>query len=150
MENLDLLNNDLQVSPLSQNFLNESARWAKFLSIIGFIFCGILAIASFFAPAIYNKTQAFRDMDPSVATTVSTIIVVLYLAFAVLLFFPCLYLNRFSIKLRSALTSVNQENFEESFKNLKSLFKFYGIFTIVLLSFYILVFVIVMVAAAMR
>jgi hypothetical protein len=150
MENLDLLNNDLQVSPLSQKFLNESARWAKFLSIIGFVFCGILAIASFFAPSIYNKTQAFRDMDPSVSGSISTVIVILYLAFAVLLFFPCLYLNRFSVKMRTALTSIDQEDFEESFKNLKSLFKFYGIFAIILLSFYVLVFVIVMLAAAMR
>jgi len=150
MENSDLLNNDLQVSPLSQSFLHETARWGKFLSIIGFIFSGMLAIGSFFAPALYSKTTAFSELDPSVTTAISTTIVVVYLAFAILLFFPCLYLNRFSVKMRTALSSMNQENLEESFQNLKSLFKFYGIFTIIILSFYILVFAIAILVAVMR
>jgi hypothetical protein len=68
----------------------------------------------------------------------------------VLLFFPCLYLNKFSVKMKTALNSINQEDFEDSFKNLKSLFKFYGILSIILLSFYALVFLIVMLTVAMR
>ena len=77
-------------------------------------------------------------------------ITIVYLAIAVLLFFPCLYLNKFSVKMKTALNSINQEDFEDSFKNLKSLFKFYGILSIILLSFYALVFLIVMLTVAMR
>jgi hypothetical protein len=150
MENSDLLNDDLQLSPLSQNFLIEAARWGKFLSVVGFIFCGILAFASFFAPAIYNKTAAFRDSDALMSGVMSTVIIIVYLGFAVLLFFPCWFLNKFSVKMKTALNSMSQENFDESFKNLKSLFKFYGIFTIVILSFYILIFAIVILGIAMR
>jgi hypothetical protein len=46
--------------------------------------------------------------------------------------------------------SVSQENFDESLMNLKSMFKFYGILTIILFSFYALVFVIAMIALAMK
>jgi hypothetical protein len=150
MGNLDLLNNDLQVSPVSQNFLNETAKWGKFLSIIGFIFSGILAIAAFFAPALYSRLPAFSELSTAMTGTVAATITLLYLAFAVILFFPCFYLNRFSVKMRIALQSVNQESFENSLKNLKSLLKFYGIFTIIVLSFYVLIFIFAMLGLAMK
>lgn len=150
MESSDLLNNDLQVTPLSQNFLSEAAKWGKFLSIIGFIFCGLLAILAFFMPAIYSKMAAFSQLSSGMVGAAGIMITIIYLAFALLLFFPCLYLNKFSTKMRVALTSVSQENFEDSFKNLKSLLKFYGILAIVILSFYILVFLIGILGVAMR
>lgn len=150
MENFDLLNNDLQVSPASQSFLSEASKWGKFLSTIGFIFCGFLIVMSFLAPALYSKLSAFSELTGSMAETASTIITIIYIGFAIILFFPCLYLNKFSSKMRLALSSVNQENFEESLKNLKSLFKFYGIFTIIILSFYVLIFIVATLGVAMR
>lgn len=150
MENMDLLNNDLQISPTSQSFLNEAAKWGKFLSIIGFIFCGFLIIASFFVPAFYLKLATFNGMSSEMIGTLTTIITIIYVILAVILFFPCYYLNKFSVKMKLALSSISQENFEESLKNLKSLLKFYGIFTIIILSFYVLVFIIAALGAALK
>lgn len=150
MENLDLLSNDLQVSPVTQGFLSEAAKWGKFLSIIGFIFCGFIAIAAFFVPAIYSSLPAFRELSSGIATAIATLITVVYLALAALLLFPCLYLYKFSVKMRLALNSVNQDKFEDSLKNLKSLLKFYGIFTIIMLSFYALAFIFIMIGVAMK
>lgn len=150
MQNFDLLNDDLHVTPASHTFLNESARWGKFLSIVGFILCGLMAIAAFFAPSLYMKLSTFNDMSPANPRATAIFITAIYLAFAVLLFFPCFYLNKFSVKMQAALNSVSQENFDESFKNLKSLFKFYGIFAIILLSFYALAFLVAMLGVAMQ
>lgn len=150
MENLDLLNNDLQISPASQNFLNEAAKWGKFLSIIGFIFCGILIIVAFFIPAIYLKLATSNGLSSEMAGTLTTAITVVYLVLAVILFFPCYYLNKFSVKMRLALNAASQENFEDSLKNLKSLFKFYGIFTIIILSIYVLIFILATLGVAIR
>ena len=150
MENIDLLNNDLQISPASQIFLKEAAKWGKFLSIIGFIFCGILLIAAFFIPAIYLKLATFNGLSSEMIGTITTVITIVYLIMAVILFFPCYYLNKFSVKMRLALNSVSQENFEDSLKNLKSLLKFYGIFTIIILSIYVLIFILAMLGVAMR
>ncbi|MEO8721447.1 MAG: DUF5362 family protein [Ginsengibacter sp.] len=150
MENLDLLNNDLQVTSLSQNFLSEAAKWGKFLSVIGFIFCGFLAIAAFFMPALYSRLTTFNQLPSDVVGATATLITVLYLVFAAVLFFPCFYLNKFSLKMKAALGSLSQEDFDESFKNLKSLLKFYGIFTIIILSFYVLVFIVAMLGLAMK
>lgn len=148
MEHLDLLNNDLQVSSASQSFLGEAAKWGKFLSIVGFIFCGVLAIASFFAPRLYSSMAAYQSLPSGMARVISGVITLIYLCFAVVLFFPSLYLNKFSSRMKIALSSMNQENFDESLRNLKSLLKFYGIFTIIMLSFYVLAFIVSMLGLA--
>ena len=149
MEHLDLLNNDLQVSTTPQSFLSEAAKWGKFLSVVGFIFCGLLVVASFFAPRLYSNMAAYQSLSPGMARAASVVITLLYLCFAVVLFFPSLYLNKFSAKMKIALSSANQENFEESLLNLKSLLKFYGIFTIIMLSFYVLIIILSMLGLAM-
>ena len=150
MENLDLLNNDLQLSPPGLNYLLESAKWGKFLAIMGFILCGIMAILSFVLPAFMSRLPPYNSMPSTFSSGVQSAMTIVYLAAAVLLFFPCLYLYKFSIKMQLAVKSVSQENLDESLMNLKSMFKFYGILTIVLLSFYALIFILGMLGLALR
>ncbi len=150
MESFDLLNNDLQITPSVQNFLNESAKWGKFLAITGFIFCGFMAVLAFFIPALIMNLPPYNTMPGNLSTGIATGMTILYVVLALLLFFPCFYLYKFSVKMRESLNGVSQEHFEDSLKNLKSLFKFYGIFVIIMLSVYALVFVIAMIGAAMR
>ncbi len=150
MENFDLLNNDLQVSPFAQNFLSESAKWGKFLAIIGFIFCGFMAVLAFFIPSLIMSLPPYNTMPSGISSGMATGMTVIYLLLALLLFFPCLYLFRFSVKMQISLNSVSQDSFEESLKNLKSMFKFYGIFVIIMLSIYALVFILAMLGLATR
>ena len=98
MENLDLLNNDLQLSPPGLNYLLESAKWGKFLAIMGFILCGIMAILSFVLPAFMSRLPPYNSMPSTFSSGVQSAMTIVYLAAAVLLFFPCLYLYKFSIK----------------------------------------------------
>ena len=150
MENFDLLNNDLQVSPASQTFLSEAARWGKFLSIIGFIICGLMVVVAFFLPTVLTHLTLYGQITSTMTSAMATGLTIGYLLFALLLFFPCLYLYRFSVKMKVALTSVSQENFDSSLQNLKSLLKFYGIFAIIILTFYALVFIIGMLGVAIK
>ncbi|HEY8660524.1 MAG TPA: DUF5362 family protein [Hanamia sp.] len=150
MESFDLLNNDLQVSASAQSFLSDSARWGKFLAIIGFIFCGFMVIIAFFVPALIMNLPPYNAMASGLSASITAGMTVVYLLLALLFFFPCLYLFKFSVKMQASLNSMSQENFEESLKNLKSMFKFYGICTIVMLSIYALIFLIAMIGAAMR
>jgi len=147
MENLDLLSNDLQVTPQAQSYLTESAKWGKFLAIMGFIFCGLMIILPFTIPFIFAQMPTSASLPLGFNTGMRTGLTAVYLLFAVLFFFPCLYLYKFSIKMQVATRSVNQENFDESLINLKSVFKFYGIFTIVILSFYALVLIVSIIGA---
>ncbi len=152
MENLDLLNNDLQITPQAQSYLTESAKWGKFLAIVGFIFCGFMIILAFLIPALLSQiarnstTEATFSFSPAT----KTVMTVIYLILAVVLFFPCLYLYRFSVKMQAATKNISQENFDDALMNLKSMFKFCGIFTIIILSFYALIIIESIIGAAMR
>lgn len=146
MENFDLLNNDLQLSPQALSYLTESAKWGKFLAIMGFIFCGIMAVFAFILPAVITSLPAYSNYSSGMRAMIT----IIYLAGAFFLFFPCFYLYKFSVKMQAAVKEVSQETFDESLMNMKSMFKFYGILTIVLLSLYALIFVLGMLGLAMR
>jgi len=150
LENLDLLSNDLQVSPQAQSYLTESARWGKFLAIMGFIVCGFMMILSFFMPVFLTQLPPYNSVSTEFSSGMKVGMTIVYLLLALLSFFPCFYLYKFSVKMQSAVKMVSQENFDESLMNLKSVFKFYGIFVIIILSFYALAFIIGIIAAAMR
>ncbi|HLO37268.1 MAG TPA: DUF5362 family protein [Lacibacter sp.] len=133
----------LEVEETSTRFLSETAKWAKFLSIVGFVVVGIIAIAAIFAGTLLSSLPGFGESTAasSLAGGMSIMITVIYLLIALLYFFPCLYTFRFSTKMKKALAENNQELLNSSFENLKSCFKFMGIMTIILLSFYALVFI---------
>jgi len=61
-----------------------------------------------------------------------------YLFIGALYFFPIYYLYKFSTNIKSALYNNNEGSEEKAFENLKSHYKFMGIFMIVLLAFYLI------------
>lgn len=148
MQKEDLLSNELTVTHISRGFLAETAKWAKFLAILGFIMCGFMAIISFFLPFLMSFVPADEMFSMGVlGKGLGMFLTVIYLGLALLLFMPCLYLYRFSTKMKIALMQSDTEVLDAAFSNIKSFFKFYGIMTIITLSFYILLFVISIVGA---
>ena len=62
----------------------------------------------------------------------------IYIAIAVVYYFPINYLHRFSKEMKLGVIGNDQQSVASGFENLKSLFKFMGIFTIITLSIYAL------------
>lgn len=129
---------DLHVDQHSSAFLLETARWARFLAIIGFIGCGFGFVFSIFGGSYlagnYARTMGGQGMVNGVFVSFFYIVVVL------LYFFPFLYLYNFSSKMREAIRSNDQQLLNISFRNLKSYFKFLGILTIICLAFVVIAF----------
>jgi hypothetical protein len=137
-ENTNLF--DLHLDQPSINYLNEAARWGKFLSILGFIYCGLMVIFAIFFGSIMGRMmtsmgEAGADMPGRIGGGFFGII---FVAVALIMFFPALFLYNFSTKIRRALHSNDQPFLTEALKNLKSLFKFYGIIAIIVVGFYAL------------
>jgi hypothetical protein len=61
-----------------------------------------------------------------------------YLVIAVLIFFPYLFLNRSCNAINNALMSGNNEELEAGLINMKSYWKYMGIFTIIILGLLVL------------
>lgn len=148
MEDTNLLSNDFTITASGHGYLSETAKWAKFLAILGFIMCGFIAIAAFFLPLLMSFIPAGEMMPMGMmGKGLGIFMTVLYLGLALLFFMPCLYLYRFSIKIKTALLHSDSEILDTSFSNLKSFFKFYGIMTIITISFYVLIFILTIVGA---
>jgi hypothetical protein len=131
---------DLQLDQQSVNYLNEAARWSRLLAIIGFIYCGVMAICGLFFGSLVTKLMMSNLGGAEMATTGagSAFLSFFVILSALILFFPAFYLFNFSSKVRRAIRNNDQVILTDSFKNLKSFFKFYGILVIICLSFYAL------------
>jgi len=136
---------DLQIDRQSIGFLGETARWARFLAILGFILCGILVILAFFLGSYFAGVMS--SMYGGAGIFGGAFFTAFYLATALLLFFPTLFLYNFSTKMRNAIRNNNQQVLSDSFKNLKSYFKFHGILAIIILSVYALALVAAVIGA---
>lgn len=129
-----------------KDYLNSSSKWAKFLSIIGFIGVGFMFLGSLFL-MIVGGTLGSASMSYGVSPNLMGF---LYFIFAVLYIFPIYYLYQFSTGISKGLKLNSQENIKEGFKNLKAQFKYLGIMTIVIISLYFLIFIFGMIAVAFR
>ena len=100
-----------------------------------------MVLLAFFGGALMGTAMTSAmgdnaDETANVAAYIGPFLTVVYLLFAVLYFFPVLYLYRFSVKMEEGLRAQNGDTVELAFQNLKSLFKFMGLFMAVILGFY--------------
>lgn len=137
--------NDLSLTTGSKMFLKESAGWTKFISIVGFVFLGLMVIFSLFAGSIFGAAMEASGMQ----MMGGAFLTILYLAIAVLYFFPIYYLFQFSAKMKAALQQQSSELLQQAFENLKSHYKFMGILLIIMLGFYAIALIFGGLAAAM-
>jgi type III secretory pathway component EscS len=135
----------LTLNDQSINYLKETAKWGKFLAILGFVLCGFMALLGVLMGTVFNRTSVpTGSLAPQIG------ILVLYIAIGVIYLFPSLYLYRFSTKAMSALENLNNDELSEAFKNHKAFFKFIGVFSIIMLIGYgiLLIFILLMGGAA--
>ena len=113
---------ELQIDQQSISYLGETAKWAKFLSIVGFVMCGLMVIFALFAGTIIVNTISKLNPDQGLAATgMGGFFSIIYLVIALIYFFPCLYLFNYASKMQVALRNNDQINLNKSFGHLKSL-----------------------------
>ncbi len=135
-DNLHVENGEnLVIDWRSKEFLKETAKWTKFLAILGFVGIGLMVLGSLvmlFAPSSLMSNGDFPFGG-------KIFMMLLYLAFAVLYYFPISYLYQFSENTKKAIENNDNNAIRDAFEFLKSHYKFMGILTIILLSFYAII-----------
>lgn len=138
MEEIQTLkNSNLHLTEESKSFLKETAKWAYFLSILGFVGVGFMVVLALFMGTIFSKLGVFGARFGMME---GGFITVIYLLLAVLYFFPVYYLFQFSSKAKVAFNCNDYETLTTSFEYLKSHYKFMGILALVIFSIYGVVF----------
>ncbi len=128
----NLLTSDIHVDEIAYGHLKETAKWGKFLGLLGFVLSGLLALVGIFAGSMITTLmeRSGSTAGPVGAGTLTMI----YIIGALIYFFMSLYLYRFAVKMQAALKTTSQETFNESLSNLRMLYRMMGIIMIVYLS----------------
>ncbi len=142
----------LSIDTTGREHLKEAARWARFLAIVGFVFIALVALfliagGSYFAN-MFGRVNQYNDLNSGFTTGMTIAIIIYYLCVALLVFFAYLFLYRFAVNMKMALQGNNQELLNRSFQNLKILYRYWGILTIIALIFVGLSFIIAILGRA--
>jgi hypothetical protein len=122
-----------------KDFLLETSRWGKFLAITGYVGVGLLMLMGIGFTIGFSVLSSVADLGFPIG-----LFGLIYVLIAVLYYFPVTYLYRFSVQIKQGLTSNDQQSVTTGFGNLKSVYKFMGIFTVVILSIYSLALVVIL------
>lgn len=124
-----------------RSYLYDITKWAKFLSIIGFIFAVMVILLAFSIPSIISTNPGVAKQMGALGQGGSTVITILYLLLGLFYFYPSVLLSKIANKGKQGVLFGDQESLNASMSSLKSLFKFWGIVTIIIIaSYFILVF----------
>ena len=135
-DNLHVENSEnLIIDWRSKEFLKETAKWTKFLAILGFVGIGLMVLGSLVMLFVPSSLMSNGDFPFGG----KIFMMLLYLAFAVLYYFPISYLYQFSENTKKAIENNDNNAIRDAFEFLKSHYKFMGILTIILLAFYAII-----------
>ncbi len=129
----------------SKSFLKEIAKWSKFLSIMGFIGIGLMILLGVFAGAIFNSLPNAQSMPFDLSKAMS----ITYFVMSLIYFFPVYYLFSFSNKMLAALADKSDDLLSDALEMLKSHYKFAGVLTIIILSLYVMMFIVSLMGVAL-
>jgi len=163
MEN-SLENKKVEIGQEALGYLDTTRKWTMFFAILGFIGIGILLIIGIFAGSIIggltsgisSGLQGMEGMEGmegvetarAVGGFAGVMMFIVMLIFAVIYFFPLLYLLRFSKHSSNAVKNQDSGEMTLALKNLKSYWKYLGILVIIILAVYLVVFLIFGASAA--
>lgn len=116
----------LNIDPVSAENLKETAKWAKFVAIAGFIFSAMIIIFAF-----YYYSQVTRYSFGRRYYSRYMLIAGVYIVIAIVWIITAVYQLRFSSRLTLALEANDQSELQQSFSNLKIYYRISGIITIV-------------------
>lgn len=132
---------EMKLNESAKDFLKETAKWAYFLSILGYIGIGFIILAALFAGTLFSAMGKINPAMGMMGSSFGIIMAFVYLFIAVLYFFPVYYLNKFAVKAKAAIKTNDSETLTISLGYLKSHYKYIGIMTLVVFSLYFIMLV---------
>ena len=112
-------------------YLKETSPWLRFIGILGFISCGIMALIAILILAASGFLASLLSGWENIPVW---LISIFYAAMGAVIFFPSRFTYNFGSKINKYQFSNSNEDLETAFKNNKSLWKFYGIMSIICLA----------------
>jgi hypothetical protein len=113
-------------------YLKEASPWLRFIGILGYISSGFLVFGGLiFTVVILVRSGIAEDIGGFPIGIAG----LFYAAVGVVIFFPARFACRFGSSIRNYFMGGAEGDLETAFKNNKSLWKFYGILSIINFAF---------------
>ena len=128
----------LAVTEEMRSYFYEMAKWANFLAIVGFAFAGLTIISAFTIGAVMNTNPQMSAAAKMMGPAASVVFTIMFLLIAFAIFYPSLLMFKYASKAKLGVLYGEQASLVEAIAKLKSLFKFFGVITIVYLGLYAL------------
>lgn len=141
MENIEEasdLQSTLVVSEEMRSYIYEMAKWARFLAVVGFVFTGLVTLTAFTIGSAMSTTPEIAAMVGKMGPAGGIVFTVFCLAYAFAIFYPSLLLFKYSVKAKLGVLYGEQISLNDALSKLKSLFKYWGIITIIFIGLYAL------------
>jgi len=124
----------MSIDPVTREHLSETAKWARFLAIVGLISLLLLVALGIYSAVMLNQYESeygYRRRGLGSMLGIGTAIT--YFIVFLIYIFPIVFMLRFANKMQQALNGNDQEALNGSFQNLKVCFRYIGIVTIIFL-----------------
>jgi len=144
--NLEPASQNLNLDPGGISHLKETRAWTNFLSIVGFVFLGLMLL---FGIAGGSAMSRMNPMASEMPTFSSGLLLFVIIIMILIYFFPIYFLFNFSRYSKVAITNNDPVAFSESMRYLKLHYRYMGIIAIVILSIYVLAFIIMLMAGSL-
>lgn len=113
------------VTPAVLDMLSQTQPWVRFLSVLGFIASGLMALVGL-CGATMSRSMGF--------------IFLIYIPMALLYFFPSLFLFRYASRIADLRLTRGVEQLENALAAQKSFWKFVGIAALIVIFVYLVAF----------
>jgi hypothetical protein len=143
---------DLQVDQPTASYLLEAAKWNKFLAIVWFVICGLMVIFSFFVGTIissfYGSMPGMEGMA-AMGAGGGIFLTIFYLLLTAIYLIPNFWRYKFAVQAIAAVRANDQVQLNLSLNNFRRYSKYWGILTIIIIAFYVIVFIFGIIGGAM-
>lgn len=107
MEEHSVIENfEMKLNESAKDFLKEAAKWAYFLSILGYIGIGFIVFAALFAGTLFSTMGKMNPAMGMMGSSFGIVMAVVYLLIAALYFFPVYYINLHLMPKQRLITTI--------------------------------------------
>lgn len=121
-----------------RSYIYDMAKWANFLGIVGLVISAFLLLAALTVGPTINANPEMAKMLGQLGAMDGTTISIVFLIYGALIFYPSLLMMRYANKAKQGVLYGDQENLNEATSRLKSIFKYFGVLTIVFIVLYLM------------
>jgi hypothetical protein len=123
----------LPVDAEAATSLNDTGRWAKFLSVVGFCFMGLmLLLFALFGSNITGTVSNIFEFNASGIMDVFIVVIIFFASIAALLLY---FLFKGANNIRKGMRYNDQLILNDGLANLRNFFVMYGVISVIFLGF---------------